>query len=55
MTVLLLLILIPINDWVTKEYYMRGLMLLFYITIGGLAYIASIYTLGFRYKKDLTI
>ena len=55
MTVLLLLILMPINDWVTKEYYMRGLMLLFYITIGGLAYIASIYTLGFRYKKDLTI
>ena len=51
----LLLILIPIDVCVMKEYYVRGLLLLLYITIGGIAYIASIYALGFRYKKDLSI
>ena len=55
MTTVLLLILIPIDIWVMKEYYVRGLLLLLYITIGGIAYIASIYALGFRYKKDLSI
>jgi len=55
MAILLLTILMPIDIWTTKEYYIRGLLLLFYIAIGGIAYIASIYALGFRYKKDLSI
>lgn len=51
MAVFLLLILIPINDWILKEYYIRGLMLIVYIVLGGLIYIASMYALGLRYKN----
>ena len=52
MSLLLLYFLIPISELSLKEYYIRGLMLILYIIFGGLAYLISIYILGFRYNKN---
>ena len=55
MSVLLLSVLVPIDDWIMNEYISRGLMLILYITLGGMTYIATMYALGFRYGKNSSL
>ena len=51
MSGLLFLIVLPIDDWSAFSFYIRGLLLVMYIGIGGIIYVLAMYMLGFRYKK----
>ncbi len=51
MSGLLFLIVLPIDNWNAFSFYIRGLLLVMYIGIGGIIYVLAMYMLGFRYKK----
>ena len=51
MLLVLIYILSFVSNWTQLEYYIRGILLLFYISIGGITYLISMYFFGFRFKE----